>query len=163
MIRNVSESDIEQLTAIYNYYIEHSIATFEEQLIAANEMQSRVRNIEQDNFPWLVAEDDNGNIAGYAYASHWNPRSAYRFTAEVTVYLSEKFTGHGIGSQLYQVLFSLLKKQSYENVIAGISLPNEASVALHEKFNMQQVGDFKKIGFKFGEWVDVGYWQGQLK
>ena len=163
MIRAVCDADAEQLTKIYNHYIEHSIATFEEQPISAKDMLARLSAVANDNLPWLAAVDNTGNIDGYAYASVWKARSAYRFTVEVTVYLSSNATGRGLGTQLYKALFSELSERSIKNVLACISLPNPESVSLHEKFDMQQVAYFKKVGIKFGEWIDVGYWQGVLE
>jgi L-amino acid N-acyltransferase YncA len=96
-------------------------------------------------------------------ATKWRERFAYRFSVEVTVYLAPTFTGNGVGSQLYDALFSVLKSRSIHSVIGGITLPNLASVALHEKFGLEKVAHFKEVGFKFEQWKDVGYWQGVLK
>jgi len=162
MIRAVSDRDVDSITKIYNYYITETVATFEEEPVTAEIMATRINRIKTDELPWLVAEDEMGNIVGYAYATKWRERFAYRFSAEVTVYLSVNNSGKGIGTKLYQALFTELQERSIHSVIAGITLPNSASIALHEKFAMQQVAHFKEVGFKFGQWLDTGYWQVQL-
>jgi phosphinothricin acetyltransferase len=162
MIRTVLDKDINEITDIYNFYIAETVATFEEEVITPEIMLTRITKVSNDNLPWLVAEDDYGNVTGYAYATKWRERFAYRFSVEVTVYLSPKYLGAGIGTKLYQTLFSELKKRSIHSVIGGITLPNPASIALHEKFAMKQVAHFKDVGFKFGQWRDTGYWQGNI-
>jgi len=96
------------------------------------------------------------------YASKWHGRSAYRFSTEITVYLAPAHVGRGIGSQLYARLFPILRDRGIHAVIGGIALPNEASVALHEKFGLEKVAHFKEVGYKFDRWIDVGSWQGIL-
>lgn len=159
LIRTVNLSDVEDITNIYNHYISNTVITFEENLVSVDDMNKRILNIESLNLPWLVAEENNGMVLGYAYASPWRERSAYRFTLEVTVYLSDLAIHRGIGSQLYDALFTELKKKPVHAIIGVIALPNEASVALHEKFGMTKTAHFKEVGYKFGQWIDVGYWQ----
>ena len=157
MIRQVHLHDAVQIVEIYNYYILNEVATFEETIITAEEMNWRIEEV-ITNFPWLVYESEN-QILGYAYATKWKGRSAYRHSVEVSVYLKHGESGKGIGSQLYTTLFEQLKKMNMHAIMGGVSLPNEASVALHEKFGFKKVAHFKEVGFKFGKWVDVGYWQ----
>ena len=157
MIRQVHLHDAVQIVEIYNYYILNEVATFEETAITAEEMNRRIEDV-ITNFPWLVYESEN-QILGYAYATKWKGRSAYRHSVEVSVYLKHGESGKGIGSQLYATLFEQLKKMNMHAIMGGVSLPNEASVALHEKFGFKKVAHFKEVGFKFGKWVDVGYWQ----
>ena len=102
---------------------------------------------------------NGGHITGYAYATKWKARSAYRFAVETTVYLADGLARQGLGSRLYEELFGLLKERQIHAAIGGIALPNDASVALHEKFGMRKVAHFEQVGFKFGKWVDVGYWE----
>jgi phosphinothricin acetyltransferase len=118
--------------------------------------------VKSEGHPWLIAEDAQGNILGYAYATKWRQRFSFRFSVEVTVYLSLKYVGNGVGTKLYQKLFSQLKANGIHTVIGGITLPNQASVAIHEKFSMKKVAHFHEVGFKFEQWLDVGYWQGTL-
>jgi phosphinothricin acetyltransferase len=162
MIRTVLEKDADEITEIYNYYIAETVATFEEEVITSGVMLARIAKVQADDLPWLVAENELGNVIGYAYATKWRERFAYRFSVEVTVYLAPNHAKQGLGTQLYQVLFTELKKRSIHSVIGGITLPNAASIALHEKFGMKQVAHFKEVGFKFNQWLDTGYWQGKI-
>ena len=162
MIRAASREDATAIAEIYNHYINNTVVTFEETPVAGEEIANRIAETQSANLPWLVAEDTSGQVLGYAYASKWKGRCAYRYSVEITVYLAEEATGKGLGSRLYKALFSELKQLSYHTVIGGISLPNPASVALHEKCGLEKVAHFKEVGFKFDRWVDVGYWQGQL-
>ncbi|WP_215395940.1 arsinothricin resistance N-acetyltransferase ArsN1 family B [Rheinheimera oceanensis] len=158
-IRAANTGDAAAIVAIYNHYITNTAVSFETEEIDAPQMQNRISEVLQANLPYLVAEDSNGNITGYAYATKWRARFAYRFSVEISVYLAPGATGAGIGSMLYRQLFSQLKQRGIHAVIAGIALPNDASIALHKKFAMTQVAEFKQVGFKFNQWLDVGYWQ----
>ena len=112
--------------------------------------------------PWFVAEAD-GRVVGFARASRWKGRCAYAWAVETTVYVDPAHHGRGIGRALYGALFDALRRQGYHRAIAGITLPNDASVALHEAFGMRQVACFEAIGWKFGRWHDVGYWMADLQ
>lgn len=162
MIRVVTESDVQAIADIYNYYIKNTVVTFEELPVTQNDIIERIGKITGSNLPWLIAEDA-GAVIGYAYAGKWNVRSAYRRTVEVTVYLSNSSLSKGWGTRLYHALFGMLREKSIHIVIGGITLPNPASVALHEKFGMTKAAHFKEVGYKFGQWLDVGYWQTELK
>lgn len=157
MVRNATLDDSAGIVEIYNYYIEHTYATFEEDPISAPVMKERIR-MTLETYPYLVYEKE-GMILGYAYGSTWKNRSAYLHTAESSIYLHPDHTKQGIGSELYSRLFRVLQARDIHTVIGGISLPNEASVALHEKFGFSKVAHFKKVGRKFDQWIDVGYWQ----
>ena len=161
MVRSATLEDGEAIASIYNHYIRNSIVTFEEVAVSDQEMAGRIVKVTASSLPWLVAEE-SGSLLGYAYASIWGGRCAYRFSTEITVYLAPGAEGRGLGSKLYDALFTHLKDKGIHTVIGGIALPNPASVALHEKFGMTQVAHFKEVGFKFGQWIDVGYWQGLL-
>lgn len=161
MIREAYDSDSEAIVSIYNHYICNSVATFEEKEIDSAEMAARIRKVVGMGLPWIV-EEDGGEISGYAYAGQWNSRAAYRHTVEVTIYISPSAVSCGLGTRLYTELFSRLQERKIHCVIAGITLPNPQSVAIHEKFGMQKSGEFKEIGYKFGKWLDVGYWTMQL-
>lgn len=158
MIRAAEKSDADGLAAIYNFYIKNTTITFEELEIDAAQMASRVTAVRQATLPWLVATEGS-NLLGYAYAAPWHSRSAYRFTVEITIYLAPGSIGCGLGTALYHALFEHLRKRGVHTVIAVIALPNAASVHLHEKFGMKQAGCFREAGYKFGRWIDVGYWQ----
>jgi L-amino acid N-acyltransferase YncA len=157
MTRQVKISDADALCRIYNKYITDTRITFEETPIQVDEMVSRIQNITQ-NYPWLVYEED-GIIKGYAYARRWRERSAYRFSVETGIYLDSDFIGKGIGTILKGELLKELRSKSIHSVISGIALPNPASIALCEKFGFKKVAHFKEVGYKLGEWVDVGYWE----
>ena len=157
MTRHVKISDAEQICAIYNHYVINSTATFEEDEVTEDEMKIRIKQLTR-RFPWLVYEVAN-ELKGYAYATDWKSRSAYRYSAETTVYIKSDFIGKGIGFVLYQQLISEMKALSYHSLVGGIALPNNSSIALHEKLNFKKVAHFQQIGFKLDQWVDVGYWQ----
>ena len=157
MIRTVKLGDAREIAEIYNYYILNSCVTFEELAVSPEEMRGRIEATKL-KFPWLVFEKES-EILGYAYASAWKPRSAYKHTAEITVYLKKEATKNGFGSLLYAALISQLIDLGFHALIGGISLPNEASIALHEKFGFEKIAQFKEVGYKFQKWIDVGYWE----
>lgn len=158
MIREVIASDATAVAAIYNHFVTATVVTFEEQTVSDTEMLRRIEEVRSSMLPWLVAEE-GGRVVGYASASPWKSRSGYRFSAEITVYVAPGEGGRGIGSALYGALFPMLQARGVHAVIGGIALPNDASVALHEKFGMRKVAHFKETGFKQGRWIDVGYWE----
>ena len=162
IIRDVASSDTKPILDIYNSYIESSVATFEETIINAFELEHRIEAILKKGGNWLVA-DDNGIIRGYAYSSDWHKRSAFRFSTEVSAYLSNAYLSQGVGTALYSALFKKIEENKKHSIIASITLPNPSSVSLHEKFRMQKVAHLNEVGFKFGQWLDVGYWQLVLK
>lgn len=157
-IRDVLTVDATEIAQIYNHYISHTIITFEEENVSGDVISARIEAARLSHLPWIVAEQE-GNILGYAYASEWNGRSAYRYSKEVTVYVSPDHVGKGLGSALYKRLLSALKSCGIHVAIAGISLPNEASIKLHERMGFSKVAQFSEVGFKFDRWIDVGYWQ----
>ena len=157
-IRSASPADAEALATIYNPYLEETIVTFEEEPVAVADMASRIEESRSSELPWLVAEC-GGRVVGYAHAGKWKGRCAYRYAVEISAYIARSHHGMGIGFLLYTELFRILREQGIHTVIGGIALPNPASVALHEKFGLRKVAHFHEVGFKFGQWVDVGYWQ----
>lgn len=157
MVRNATIDDVNQITDIYNYYILNTTVTFEKTPVSNDIIEERIAQI-QVKYPWLVLENE-GQIQGFAYATEWKPRGAYRHSVESTVYLRNGESGRGYGSELYSELINLLKNLKVHTVIGGISQPNEDSIALHEKFGYKKVAHFKEVGHKFDQWVDVAYWQ----
>ena len=157
-IRNVLPVDSAEIARIYNYYIANTIVTFEEEAVSGDIIGERIDEAHRSQLPWLVAEQD-GRILGYSYASKWKGRSAYRFSAEVTVYIGHDHVGKGIGLRLYSRLLPALKSQGIHVAIGGIALPNDASIKLHEKMGFLKAAQFNEVGFKFKRWIDVGYWQ----
>ena len=156
-IRTVKLEDAAQIAKIYNYYIENTHHTFETEPHTAEEMQNRIAEL-IENYPYLVAESD-GEIIGYAYAAPFRRRQAYEFSAEVSIYIKNEVKHQGIGGQLYAKLFEELAETDVHMIIAGISLPNDASVRFHEKLGFVKVGHFHEVGYKLGRWIDVGYWE----
>lgn len=161
MIREATDVDAAALADIYNHYILNTDVTFEETVLTADEFAQRIGKVQSSGYSWLVAED-SGRVIGYAYATKWHERAAYRHTVEVSVYLAPEFPGRGWGTRLYAALFAGLRRMPVHVAIGGIALPNAASVAIHEKFGMEKVAHFHQVGWKFGQWIDVGYWQVQL-
>lgn len=158
IIRVAAAEDGEALARIYNHYIASTVVTFEEAAVSAAAMTARVAEINAAKLPWLVAQSPAG-VTGFSYASRWKGRCAYRYSVESTVYLEPAAVGQGLGTALYSTLLVRLQELGCHTVIGGIALPNEVSVALHEKLGMRKVAHFAEVGFKFGRWVDVGYWQ----
>jgi phosphinothricin acetyltransferase len=157
MIRDARPDDTGEICDIYNHYALNTIITFEEEAVSAEAMRLRIEEITR-TYPWLVICTEE-RIMGYAYAYPWKTRAAYRHTVESGIYLHPNAVGRGTGTQLYAALLERLKVQGIRAVIGGIALPNPASVALHEKLGFEKIGHFKAVGFKFGKWIDVGYWQ----
>ena len=157
MIRQATMDDAAQLCDIYNHYVLETPITFEEQPVTIEDMVQRIQDTLQ-SLPWLVW-DQGQRLLGFCYASKWKGRCAYRYSLESTVYLRPDAVGRGVGSQLYGALLDELRQRQFHTVIGGIALPNPASVALHEKYGFEKVAQFKQVGNKFGEWIDVGYWQ----
>lgn len=162
LIRPATPDDAAAIAAIYNHYVTHTTVTFEEQPVSGEDMSERLREVAAASLPWLVAVQ-SGQVVGYAYATKWKGRCAYRYSVESSVYLAHDRVGKGLGSLLYRELFSRLKDRGIHAIIGGIALPNPASVALHERLGMTQVAHFREVGFKFGGWIDVGYWQATLR
>lgn len=157
MIRHAHPSDALAICAIYNHYVLHTTITFEEIPVSDKEMEQRIATV-QENYPWLVYEEA-GRIIGYAYASQWKPRSAYKHSVETSVYLAPEEKGRGIGRQLYTALIDEFRKTDIHALIGGIALPNDASIKLHESMGFKKIGQFIEVGYKFNTWVDVGYWE----
>jgi phosphinothricin acetyltransferase len=158
VIRNGTPEDAASIASIYNHYVLNTAITFETEAVTADEIASRIREVTAAGLPWVVAEC-NGRVVGYAYASKWKGRCAYRFSVESTVYLDAEYTRQGIGAELYDALLARLRCGNTHVVLGGIALPNEASVALHERLGFRKAAHFNEVGFKFERWIDVGYWQ----
>jgi L-amino acid N-acyltransferase YncA len=155
-VRACTTADAKAIAEIYNHYVRETVVTFEETPVSAAEMAQRIAEVGA-RFPWLVWDDEG--VVGYAYASAWKARSAYRFAVETTIYLAAGRDGRGIGSKLYAALLAELKTRGFHSVIGGVALPNPASVALHEKLGYRKIAHFAEVGWKLGRWVDVAYWQ----
>jgi L-amino acid N-acyltransferase YncA len=161
IIRKATTGDAVAIAAIYNYYVLQTSISFEEKAVSEQDIAQRIADVQEKELPWLVCEADSV-VLGYAYATPWRVRHAYRFSVETSVYLMRGKGGQGIGAQLYRALLARLAAGGYRLAIGGVALPNAASVALHEKMGYQKAAHFSDVGFKFGKWIDVGYWQCKL-
>lgn len=160
-IRLARPADAPAIQAIYAPVVISTPTSFELTPPTVEEMRER---LEQKllTHPWIVYETQ-GLVVGSAYASAYRARAAYQWSVEVSVYLHEQWRGQGIGRALYTSLFALLRLQGFFSVYAGITLPNPASVALHEHMGLRPVGVYRQVGYKLGAWHDVGWWQGTLQ
>ena len=157
MIRNVQIEDAQELLDIYNYYVVNTVITFDLEALSLDAFKEKIATVSAD-YPFIVYEE-NSEILGYAYGSKFRPKPAYNNTVESTVYLKHGAQGKQIGSKLYNELLFLLKQKNVHVVLGVLTLPNEASVKLHEKFGFKEVAHLKEVGLKFGKWQDVGFWQ----
>lgn len=156
-IRACTPADAADICAIYNHYVRNTVITFEEEPVSVSDMRLRIENCTR-TYPWLVREIE-GRVVGYAYATRWKERAAYRHSVEVSVYVAANSFREGHGRALYAELIARLAQRGCHALIGGIALPNDASVALHETFGFTKVAHFTEVGHKFGRWIDVGYWQ----
>jgi len=154
VIRAATTADAAAIAAVYAPYVSDTVASFEDVPPTADDMAARI----QAGHVWLVAELA-GEVVGFAYGGPHRARAAYRWSVEVSVYLTASATGRGLGRALYDELLPLLGRLGYLNAFAGITLPNSASVGLHEAMGFTPVGVYESVGFKHGEWHDVGWWQ----
>jgi phosphinothricin acetyltransferase len=156
-VRLALPADAAAVAAIYRPIVEATTISFETEAPDEGEMRRRI--IETlAAYPWLVCERD-GQLAGYAYATAHRVRGAYRWSVDTSVYVHPDFQRRGIGQGLYRSLFAILTAQGFFNAFAGISLPNAASVALHERAGFKPIGVYRNVGYKLGAWRDVGWWQ----
>jgi L-amino acid N-acyltransferase YncA len=156
-IRRAKPSDCNQILAIYRPVVEDTAISLELIPPTSEEICRRIESA-LSSHEWLVAEGDNG-IDGYAYASEYRPREAYKYAAETTVYIHQDRRGQGLGRALYKALFQSLGSLGFRRAYAGIALPNEPSIALHRSLGFEHIGVFNEAGFKFDRWHDVSWWQ----
>lgn len=154
------QADAAAVAAIYRPAVETSLASFEERAPTQAEMAERMRAT-LERTPWLVAELDD-TVVGYAYAGPHHQRPGYRWSVNISVYVAPGHVRQGIGRRLYDELLALLRRQGFVNVFAGITLPNAASVALHEGIGMRRIGVYEGVGFKHGVWHDVAWYHLRL-
>jgi len=152
-----NERDAAAIAAIYRPVVENTAISFETVAPDSDEIARRL-NDTLPSYPWIVCELDD-QIVGYAYATRHRVRGAYRWSVDTSVYVSDRCRRRGVGSGLYASLFAILTAQGYVNAYAGIALPNPGSVGLHESMGFEKVGVYRRVGFKLGQWHDVGWWQ----
>jgi len=157
LIRTAGPADAAAICEIYNHYVLNTTISFETEAVRVEEMERRIEEVSA-HYPWLVYEEQ-GRILGYAYATKWKQRAAYRHSVESSVYLAHDSGGRGAGSALYTALLEALANASVHAVMGGIVQPNPGSVALHEKMGFVKVAHFSQVGKKFDQWLDVAYWQ----
>lgn len=160
-IRNVTLEDAESVLTIYAPYITDTVITFETEVPTIKDFTERIECIKKD-YPYLVYELD-GKVVGYAYASKHGLRAAYKYSVDVSIYVSKDHHGQGIGRALYTRLFELLEKGKFYTAYAGITLPNKKSVELHQLFGFHEVGIYHNVGYKQNKWLDVIYLEKQIK
>ncbi len=152
-----ADRDIDAITTIENWAIEHTASNFHETPLEADDVRREWLEAKASH-PWLVARRDDA-VIGFARAHPHRGRCAYAYSVEVAAYVHPDHHGAGVGRALYERLLPTLRAQGYHTVLAGIALPNEPSVGLHETMGFLRVGAFTQVGYKFGLWHDVGYWQ----
>jgi phosphinothricin acetyltransferase len=157
VIRLATPSDAKGIADIYGPVVRATPISFETEPPTEAEMERRIVST-LTYAPWLVW-DDAGTVAGYVYASRHRDRSAYQWSVDVAAYTHERYWRKGIGRALYLALFDLLRLQKFYRAHAGITLPNAASVGLHESLGFRNIGVYPAVGFKLGAWHDVGWWQ----
>ena len=158
MNREATEGDLEAIAAIHTHYVAETVATFDEDPLSVEGWRAKWRSAQEANQPWYVCEEDD-EVVGFAYGGSFRPKAAYRPTVETTIYLDREAVGRGLGRVLYSDMLSEATHRGFHLAVAGITLPNEASVRLHEVLGFTKVGEFTEVGHKLGEWWDVGWWQ----
>ncbi|MGA9581054.1 MAG: arsinothricin resistance N-acetyltransferase ArsN1 family B [Allosphingosinicella sp.] len=155
--RAATSEDAAAIAEIYAPFVRGSAVSFETEPPGESEIRTRIE-AGGALYPWLVAEED-GKLLGYSYAARFRDRPAYRFVVETSVYLRAEAAGRGLGRRLYGHLLAMLEGQGFTQAIAAITLPNLASVRLHERLGFEPAGTYRQVGWKLGEWHDVGLWQ----
>ena len=156
-LRLVEPDDAAQIAAIYAPFCLETAISFETAAPDQATVRERIRTV-GERYPGLVAVSETGDVSGYAYAGKHRERAAYRWSVDCTVYLAPAAKGQGVGTELYRALVKICRYLGYYRAFAGITLPNEASVRLHEKIGFQPIGIYRRVGFKLGKWHDVGWW-----
>lgn len=160
-VRLATEQDCPAMAAIYAPFVRDTAITFETEAPGAAEFAARL-NDTLPAFPWLVCVD-GFSVIGYAYAGKHRARAAYRWSVDVSVYIDPAFHRRGVGRRLYQQLIEIVRRQGFYNAYAGITLPNPASVGLHESLGFRPLGVYRRVGYKLGCWHDVGWWELTLR
>lgn len=160
-LRAATPDDAAAIAEIYAPFVTASAVSFETEPPDAAGMRARIE-AGDGLYPWIAAQAGDGMLLGYAYAARFRERPAYRFAVETTIYLRREACGRGLGARLYAPLLATLEAQGFTQAIAAITLPNAASVALHERLGFEAAGLYRQVGWKVGTWHDVGLWQRPL-
>lgn len=161
VIRPFAPGDEHAIAAIYNHYIAHTTVTFEEVPLSVEQMRERIDAYRRLH-PWLVCVQ-GGQLVGYAYGARFHARAAFRHTLEASVYVKAGCERRGLGKALYQALIPMLAEQGCRTLVAVIALPHAGSVGLHEALGFEACGRLQEVGFKFGQWLDIGHWTLRLR
>lgn len=156
-IREVQEIDLASLVEIMNYYIRNTTHTFTTETKTLDDLRRWYEQLDS-NYPCLVADLD-GIIAGYAYLSPYRPKEAYRYTAELTIYLDPSYHGKGIGGKLMRAILNEAKQRNFHTIVSVITSENQSSIAFHKKFGFQYAGELKEVGYKGNQWISTSYFQ----
>jgi L-amino acid N-acyltransferase YncA len=156
-LRFAAPADAAQIAAVYSPFCLETAVSFETAAPDEGKMRERISAL-AERYPWLVAVSETGDVLGYAYAGKHRERAAYRWSVDFTAYLAPEAKRRGIGTALYRALMKICQSLGYYRAFAGITLPNEASVRLHEKIGFRAIGVYRRVGFKLGRWHDVGWW-----
>ena len=163
-IRAAVPEDAAAIAAIYGPHVLAGTATFEIEPPDARQMRTRMAASE-GLYPWIVAttgEGDDGGVIGYAYATRFRERAAYRYVVETSIYVADTAQRQGAGRLLYEALIDTLRAQGFIHAIGSLALPNDASISLHEAVGFRRTGVYREVGYKHGRWIDVGLWQCEL-
>ena len=153
-LRAAEAKDCFAICEIYNFYIQNSVVTFDEQSMEVSQWEEKLTYLDKQKFPFIVAETNNGEILGFAYVAPWRQKSAYRTTVEDSIYLRAAATGKRVGTKLLEELLVLSKQAGIKEVVAVISDSGaDSSVRLHEQFGFKKQGHLAKVGFKFDRWL----------
>lgn len=161
MIRMAEVNDAAACTDIYNWYIVHSMATFETETISVSAFEKRIRTV-SSRYPWIVYEDQ-GTVLGYAYLDVYNPRQAYDWTADLSIYINHECRHHGIGKQLMQTILELGRQDGYRTVMSLVTGGNSPSMAMHDAFGFAKEAELKNLGYKNGKWQDLLLYRKELQ
>ncbi|MGJ3647456.1 N-acetyltransferase family protein [Sphingomonas sp. GlSt437] len=163
-IRAATAEDAASIAAIYAPYVLSGTVSFETEAPDTRAMRARM-TASNGLYPWLVAtngDPEGGGVLGYAYAGQFRDRPAYRYVVETSIYMSGPIQGQGTGRLLYEALIDTLRAQGFTQAIGVIALPNDGSIRLHESVGFQRAGIYRSVGYKQGQWIDVGFWQCEL-
>ncbi len=160
-IRPARADDFAAIAAITNHYIATTVIHFGYDPVSADELAA-IWQRDRERYPWLVSTDEAGGVIGYAKAGTWRERAAYRWTTEVGLYLAADVRGRGLGTALYRELLDDVARRGFRSAIGGITLPNDASVALHHRLGFSSVGIVREAGYKAERWHDVEFFQKKL-
>ena len=149
--------DAAAIAKLYAPFVENTAVSFETIPPSADEMAQRIEGLAKAQLPWLVMKD-GGRLLGYAYAAKHRDREAYQWSVESSAYVDESARRSSVGRNLYNALFDILMRQGYQNVYAGTTLPNDASIAFHKSFGFREIGVYREVGYKLGKWHDVAWW-----